>query len=78
MKIYKIERDSYDYDEYIGFVIVANNRKETKELAIKVGLDGNHEQDVDMWAAAKIKLISEYTGKRIKSFVIMESFNSAG
>lgn len=75
MYIYLIQRDNASYDEYIGFVIVANNKKEVIKLA-KNQVSGGYNNYKNIWENATITKEGIYIGKNTEPFILFESFIS--
>lgn len=66
MNIYLIERaeENIEYDEYIGFVICAKNKKEAKSLMYKAD-----EKEKDKWKITKVG-VTHYK----KAKILLDSF----
>ena len=73
MNIYKIPHDEFEYDYYMGHVIVANNRQEVLDLA-KDTPDGNEPWAV--WDKATIETIGQYFGDKIQPFILLSDFKA--
>lgn len=72
MKIYKITRKEYCYDEYDSHVIVCNNRKKAREMALEVYCY----RPESGWDIAKVVCHGEYNGNRKNPFILLSSFNA--
>ena len=72
MKIYTIEHDEFNYDAYLGHVIVANDKKEVREIAKK----GSADEGKEVWDKAKIIIEGEYTGKKKEPFTMLSDFRA--
>lgn len=73
MNVYLIQRTDVWYDENEAHVIVANSVKECREMAKKIEGD---EGSAD-WDTCPVNKVSDYTGKRKNSFMVLTSFVSA-
>ena len=70
MKLYLLTRlDQIDWDEYTGFVIIAETPKEAKNIAIEA-------EDEEMTHDWKCTLISRTVEPNVKSGVILSSFSA--
>lgn len=72
MKIYTIEHKEFEYDSFLGHVIVANNEKEVIELAKK----DNADEGEKVWDTATIEKHGDYTCDRTKPFILMSDFRA--
>ena len=73
MKIYLIEHKEFNYDAYMGHVIVANNEIEVIELAKKVSAD----EGKDIWGKATITEEGNYSGIKTEPFKLLSDFHAA-
>ena len=72
MKIYSVDINECDYDEWDSFVIVANSKEEAKKLIVeRVYSDQKTE-----FSEAKYFVEGVYTGKSKKPFIMCESYNA--
>jgi len=60
MNIYTIEHENFEYDSYMGHVIVANSEIEVREIAKKEAADEGKE----VWETAKVEECGKYTCHR--------------
>jgi len=72
MKIYLIEHTEFNYDAYMGHVIVANNETEVVELAKKGSLD----EGKDIWDKATITEEGDYSGIKGEPFKLLSDFRA--
>jgi hypothetical protein len=71
MKLYLIERTgNIGYDEYIGFVIAAENEAEARTIAAY----NSGDEGAEIWKTAPIRCIADVTGET--PGVVLESFNA--
>lgn len=72
MKIYTIEHEKFDYDSYMGHVVVANSEEEVRQLAKEKSAD----EGKDVWDNAKVEECGEYTCHRTEPFILMSDFRA--
>lgn len=72
MRIYKIERKKCGYDEYDAHIIVASDENQVRRLAINKKADESSME----WRLAKVTLVSDYTGEKVRPFILLSSFNA--
>ena len=72
MKIYTIEHEDFNYDAYLGHVIVANSEDEVREIAKSKSAD----EGKDVWDIAKVEECGEYTCHRTEPFVLLSDFRA--
>lgn len=75
MNIYLIQynlMENYNYDVYDGFVIVANNEEEVRELA----KNSHADEGKRIWETAEISKVGYYMGVEVSPFIILSSFNA--
>ena len=72
MKIYTIEHEEFNYDAYLGHVIVANSEDEVREIAKSNSADEGKE----VWNTAKVEECGEYTCHRTEPFVLLSDFRA--
>ena len=72
MKIYTIEHEEFNYDAYLGHVIVANSEDEVREIAKSNSADEGKE----VWNTAKVEECGEYTCHRKEPFVLLSDFRA--
>ena len=72
MKIYTIEHEVFNYDAYLGHVIVANSEDEVREIAKSKSADEGKE----VWNNAKVEECGEYTCHRTEPFVLLSDFRA--
>lgn len=68
MKLFLLETDQYDYDEYDGFVVRASSEKQAREI-VKNELTDIIRQDIDMFNCIEINARGE-------AEVILASFHA--
>ena len=73
MKIYKIRHTTFDYDFYVGHVVVANNESEVRGLA-KSKKDGM--ECADVWDVASIECVGVYAGEEMKPFILLSDYRA--
>lgn len=72
MKIYKVEHDKFEYDSFMGHVIVANSKEEARQIAkIKHADEGTR-----AWDNAEIEECGEYTGEKTDPFILLSDFHA--
>lgn len=74
MKIFLIERDGCNWDEFMAHVIAAKDEKQCVELAKKEAL--NSEENSTVWEKAKITYLGTYRGENKEPFVILSDFKA--
>jgi len=72
MKIYTIEHEVFDYDAYLGHVIVANSEDEVREIAKRNSADEGKE----IWNTAKVEEHGDYTCHRTEPFILLSDFRA--
>lgn len=72
MKIYTIEHEVFNYDAYLGHVIVANSEDEVREIAKSISAD----EGKDIWNIAKVEEHGDYTCHRTEPFVLLSDFRA--
>ena len=72
MKIYTIEHEVFNYDAYLGHVIVANSEDEVREIAKSKSED----EGKDIWNTAKVEEHGDYTCHRTEPFVLLSDFRA--
>lgn len=72
MKIYKIDHKEFNYDAYMGHVIIANTEDEVRKLA----QDKFADEGKDVWVVANIECHGQYTGKETTPFILLSDFNA--
>lgn len=72
MKIFFITHNKWDYNCYLGHVIVANNETEVRELSKK----NSASEGIDIWDNATVTVIGEYTGNETKPFILLSDFRA--
>ena len=72
MKIYTIGHEEFEYDAYMGHVVVANNELEVRELAKKVSV---FEGEI-VWETAKIEQHGDYTCHRTEPFILLSNYRA--
>lgn len=72
MKIYTIEHEEFNYDAYLGHVIVANSEDEVREIAKSKSAD----EGKKVWNTAKVEECDEYTCHRTEPFVLLSDFRA--
>ena len=72
MKIYTIEHEVFNYDAYLGHVIVANSEDEVREIAKSKSAD----EGKDIWNTAKVEEHGDYTFHRTEPFVLLSDFRA--
>lgn len=72
MKIFLIEHDEFNYDAYLGHVIVANNENEVRELAKK----GSADEGKDIWDKAIVTEEGVYSGTKTEPFKLLSDFQA--
>ena len=77
-KIYLVTVEEYDYDEYDGMVVIANNEQE----AIEMCKAENYESDIALGCEGFVKEQGKITAKEINlntnnSQIILTSFNAS-
>jgi len=74
MKIYLIKYDNehnFVYDSFDGHVIVANSISEVRMIA----KDTIGAENKKIWNNAVVTVTGNYTGTKIKPFILLSSFN---
>ena len=72
MKIYTIKHEVFNYDAYLGHVIVANSEDEVREIAKNKSADEGKE----VWETAKVEEHGDYTCHRTEPFVLLSDFRA--
>ena len=72
MKIYTIKHNEFIQESYLGHVIVANNKKEARELAKERSAD----EGKNIWDKAEIVIEGEYVGKNKRPFIMLSDYRS--
>jgi len=72
MKIYTIEHEVFNYDAYLGNVIVAKSEDEVREIAKSKSAD----EGKDIWNTAKVEEHGDYTCHRTEPFVLLSDFRA--
>jgi len=72
MKIYTIRHEVYNYDAYIGHVIIANNEDEVITLAKSISAD----EGKDVWDKADIEYQGEYKQLKNNPFILLSDFSA--
>ena len=72
MNIYTIKHENFEYDSYMGHVIVANSELEVREITKKKSADEGKE----VWETAKIEECGKYTCHRTEPFILLSDFRA--
>ena len=72
MKIFLIEHDEFNYDAYLGHVIVANDETEVRKLA----KEGSADEGKEVWDKATVTIEGEYTGTKTEPFKMLCDFRA--
>lgn len=72
MNIYTIEHENFQYDSYMGHVIVANSETEVREIAKKEARNEGEE----VWETTKVEECGKYTCDRIEPFILLSDFQA--
>ena len=73
MKIYKIHHKEFEWDAYMGHVIVASNDEQVIELAKKLK-DGA--EPVGVWDSAIIECVGVYAGEVTQPFILLSDYRA--
>lgn len=77
MNIYIVSVDDYDWDEWISFVVIADDPTEAREIcAIKTTSRYSDNQAESFRNRSECELISSYHGKYKRPQIIHGSFNA--
>lgn len=75
MKIYLIKNEGHtrkSWDENAGHVIAANTEEEVRDIA-KIAARG---EGPEVWDAATVTMVGEYTGTKVEPFIILTDFHA--
>jgi hypothetical protein len=77
MNIYYVQRvDTCDYDEYDGFVVIAENIKEALSVAIDTPNGWTKKQN-GQWDEEHVFFLGKYTGKeKYETGIVLSSFHA--